>query len=109
MRYLKVILNGSGLVRGASLIFFMGVEGGILGLILFVILAAFGLPLFIFISLLLGSWDLIKLEAEVDFARNKEKYDWANRDGSYENDPELNWEVMADFREKSIREGWFRR
>ena len=107
MKYLKVIFNGSGLFRGALLLFYMGVEGGILGLILFVIFAAVGLPFFLFISLMVGSWDLIKLEWAIQELRRHEKTQWANRLGEYEDDPTLKWEVSADTKEKRIREEWF--
>lgn len=65
------------------------------------------LPFMLLVTNFLGARWHYDLDQTASSVVESEKQKWANREGDYEHDPNLNWEVAADMKEKRVREEWY--
>lgn len=104
MKYIWKFFTGDALFLGIKTLIISASNYGIFGLAILAIIGISLLPATLLISNIVGVISIRILDLEVEEIRDNEKQLWANKEGIYTSNPELDWTIEADKKEKEFRD-----
>lgn len=103
MKYLWKFFTGDALFLGIKTLIVSASNYGIFGLAILAIIGISLLPATLLVSNIVGVISILLLDTKVKEIRDNEKKIWANKEGIYASNPELDWTIEADKKEKEFR------
>jgi len=112
IKYFWTFFTGKGFGKG--LLMLLGIlsigakddKSSLLGLILLITLFIFLTPIMLLVANTLGTFYYFEQDTIIEDMTTEERLRWANREGEYEEDEQLDWKAVSESKADQIKKHW---